>query len=108
MRSLRPILLAILLVAAFYYGTNRMSGPLGPSWVTRPSHVELTQAAGPGSYDSEEQNNIAVYKKALPSVVNITSTESVCHWKPVRPELNHDARDHQLHPFSQGPARIYR
>ena len=74
MRFLRPILLAIFLVTAFYYVTNRLSGPLGPSWVTRPSHVELTEAAGPGSYDSEEQNNIAVYKKALPSVVNITST----------------------------------
>jgi S1-C subfamily serine protease len=74
MRPLRPILLAIFLVAAFYFITNRLSGPLGPSWVTRPAHVELTQAAGPGSYDAEEQNNIAVYKKALPSVVNITST----------------------------------
>src|SRR6478752_3754819 len=74
MRPLRPILLAIFLVAAFYFITNRLSGPLGPSWVTRPSHVELTEAAGPGSYDAEEQNNIAVYKKALPSVVNITST----------------------------------
>ncbi|MGC2694871.1 MAG: trypsin-like peptidase domain-containing protein, partial [Candidatus Angelobacter sp.] len=39
-----------------------------------PSHVELTHAAGPAAFDSEEQNNIAVYKKALPSVVNITST----------------------------------
>jgi S1-C subfamily serine protease len=74
MKSLRPILLAILLVATFYYVTTYMSGPLAPSWVTRPSHVELTHAAAPASYDSEEQNNIAVYKKALPSVVNITST----------------------------------
>lgn len=51
-----------------------MSGPDGPSWVTRPSHVELTEAAGPSNYDAEEQNNISVYKKALPAVVNITST----------------------------------
>jgi S1-C subfamily serine protease len=36
---------------------------------------ELTQAASAApAYDSEEQQNIAVYKKALPSVVNITST----------------------------------
>ena len=54
--------------------TTRLGGPGWPSWVTRPSHVELTQAAGPSNYDAEEQNNIAVYKKALPSVVNITST----------------------------------
>ncbi len=74
MKFLRPILLAILLVTVFYYVTNRTSGPLAPSWVTHPTHVELTQAAAPAAYDAEEQNNIAVYKKALPSVVNITST----------------------------------
>src|SRR5262245_37843570 len=74
MRYLRPVFLALVLVSAFYLVTTRMSGPLAPSWVTRPSHVELTQAAEPASYDPEEQNNIAVYKKALPSVVNITST----------------------------------
>lgn len=74
MRYLRPILFAFVLVTTFYFVTNRMSGPLAPSWVTRPTHVELTEAAGPAAYDAEEQNNIAVYKKALPSVVNITST----------------------------------
>ncbi len=74
MKYLRPIILAFILVTAFYFVTNRMSGPLAPSWVTRPSHVELTEAAGPVAYDAEEQNNIAVYKRALPSVVNITST----------------------------------
>src|ERR1700686_5845327 len=74
MKFLRPFLLAILLVVTFYFVTTHSGGPDGPSWVTRPTHVELTQAAAPASYDSEEQNNIAVYKKALPSVVNITST----------------------------------
>jgi S1-C subfamily serine protease len=73
MKSLRPVLLAILLVLTFYVVTTHR-GPEAPSWVTRPTHVELTEAAGPSSYDSEEQNNIAVYRKALPSVVNITST----------------------------------
>lgn len=71
MKYLRPFLLALILIAAFYFVTNRLSGP---SWVTRPAHVELTQAAAPAGYDPEEQNNINVYKKALPSVVNITST----------------------------------
>jgi S1-C subfamily serine protease len=42
--------------------------------VTRPSHVELKEAAAAPAFDSEEQENIAVYKKALPSVVNITSS----------------------------------
>jgi S1-C subfamily serine protease len=74
MKFLRPIILAILLVTTFYFVTTHLNGPGSPSWVTHPSHIELTQAAGPGSYDAEEQNNIAVYKKALPSVVNITST----------------------------------
>jgi hypothetical protein len=59
MKSLRPVVLAFLLVLAFYLVTTRMSGPDGPNWVTRPSHVELTQAAGPANYDPEEQNNIA-------------------------------------------------
>ena len=74
MKLLRPVLLATLLVLTFYFVTTRMAGPNAPSWVTRPTHVELTQAAGPANFDADEQNNIAVYKKALPSVVNITST----------------------------------
>jgi S1-C subfamily serine protease len=74
MKFLRPVVLAILLVSAFYLVTTHLGGPEVPTWVTRPAHVELTEAAGPATYDSEEQNNIAVYKKALPSVVNITST----------------------------------
>jgi S1-C subfamily serine protease len=74
MKLLRPVLLATLLVLTFYFVTTRLAGPDAPSWVTRPTHVELTQAAGPANFDADEQNNIAVYKKALPSVVNITST----------------------------------
>jgi len=72
MRWIRPLLLGIVLASAFYYLTNHPE--LRPSWVTRPGHVELTEAAGPPTYDAEEQENIAVYKKSLPSVVNITST----------------------------------
>ncbi|HSM87120.1 MAG TPA: trypsin-like peptidase domain-containing protein, partial [Candidatus Limnocylindrales bacterium] len=74
MKSLRPLLLIIFFVASFYLLTTYLRGPLSPSWVTRPVHVPLTEAAGPPSLDPEEQLNIAVYKKALPSVVNITST----------------------------------
>ena len=72
MRWIRPLLLGIVLASAFYYFTNHPE--LRPSWVARPGHVELTEAAGPPTYDAEEQENIAVYKKSLPSVVNITST----------------------------------
>ena len=36
---------------------------------------DLTEASAAPAFDSEEQQNIAVYKKALASVVNITSTQ---------------------------------
>jgi S1-C subfamily serine protease len=39
----------------------------------RPDKVEITQAAAAGPLDAEEQNNITVYRKSIPSVVNITS-----------------------------------
>jgi len=73
MKSLRPIILAVFLVIVFYFVTTHTGSPFAPSWITRPSHVELAQAAPP-ALDTDEQNNISVYKKALPSVVNITST----------------------------------
>ena len=38
------------------------------------SPLTLTEAHAAPEYDSEETNNISVYKKALPSVVNITSS----------------------------------
>ncbi|WP_420239961.1 S1C family serine protease [Telmatobacter bradus] len=41
------------------------------------SPLELTEAQAAPAYDTEEQNNIAVYKRVLPSVVNITSTTLV-------------------------------
>ena len=36
---------------------------------------DLNVASAAPAFDAEEQQNIAVYKKALPSVVNITATE---------------------------------
>ncbi|PYX42467.1 MAG: peptidase S1, partial [Acidobacteria bacterium] len=41
--------------------------------MSRPNRVEITEAAGADTLDSEEQNNILVYRKNIPSVVNITS-----------------------------------
>jgi S1-C subfamily serine protease len=41
------------------------------------SPLQLTEAEAAPAYDVDEQNNIAVYKKVLPSVVNITSTTLV-------------------------------
>ena len=74
MKLLRPIVLAIVLAAAFFYFTTWRSSPLRPAnWISRPTKVEITEAAGGESLDPEEQNNIQVYRKNIPAVVNITS-----------------------------------
>src|ERR1700758_3168497 len=74
MKLLRPVALAVLLAGAFFYFTTWRSGRLNPiSWPSNPNKVEITEAAGGESLDSEEQNNILVYRKNIPSVVNITS-----------------------------------
>src|SRR5215470_581344 len=74
MKLLRPIALAILLAAAFFYFTTWRSSPLRPAnWISRPTKVEITEAAGGESLDAEEQNNILVYRKNIGGVVNITS-----------------------------------
>jgi S1-C subfamily serine protease len=74
MKLLRPLVLAILLAATFFYFTTWRSSPLRlTKWFTRPSKVEITEAAGNETLDSEEQNNILVYRRNIPSVVNITS-----------------------------------
>jgi len=76
MRSIRPILFALVIAGTFYYFTThrRSPSPESTSWVTRPAQVDITQAAGSQSFDAEEQENIGVYKRAIPAVVNITST----------------------------------
>jgi S1-C subfamily serine protease len=101
--KLRPVLLVVLLLAGFYYVTTHMAstGALAP-WLDAlhgsgsaagaagggaaggaanieavrgpQANFDLTVASAAPSFDSEEQQNIAVYKRALPSVVNITST----------------------------------
>jgi S1-C subfamily serine protease len=74
MKLLRPIVLAVLLAAAFFYFTTwRSTAPRLANWITRPNKVEITEAAGSEPLDAEEQNNILVYRKNIPSVVNITS-----------------------------------
>jgi S1-C subfamily serine protease len=74
MKLLRPVVLAILLAGAFFYFTTWRSSPLQlAKWISHPNKVEITEAAGDQSLESEEQNNILVYRKNIPSVVNITS-----------------------------------
>jgi S1-C subfamily serine protease len=73
MKFARPFLLAIILVGAFYWYTTHHSGVTPATLISRPTHVELSEAAGPETLDADEHNNIDVYHKAIPSVVNITS-----------------------------------
>src|SRR5215472_822105 len=74
MRFVRPFILGALLAGAFYWFTTHHRGETAaPEFIARPTHVEITQAAGPEKLDSEEQNNIDVYHRVIPSVVNITS-----------------------------------
>ena len=87
--KLRPVLLVLLLLTAFYYVTTRGASTHALAWLRTPegmervSHLEgpfgnfqLTESAQAApAFDNEEQQNIAVYHKAINSVVNITSTE---------------------------------
>lgn len=73
MKALRPVFIAIVLAGAVYYVVSLRPGGLPHSW-PGAGRLELTEAAAQQSFDPEEQININVYKKALPSVVNITST----------------------------------
>jgi S1-C subfamily serine protease len=75
MRVLRPILLAVVLASGFFYFTTYRHADSFrlADLVTRPTKVEITEAAGSEGFDAEEQNNISVYHKNIQSVVNITS-----------------------------------
>ncbi len=89
--KLRPVVLVLVLLSGFYYVTthNLATGRGLPSLRPGGSGVQqtsfdtasepqgpfnLSQASAAPAFDTEEQQNIAVYRKALPSVVNITST----------------------------------
>jgi S1-C subfamily serine protease len=78
MRLIRPAILALLIAGAFFYFTTwrsnaKLAGSNPVGWLSQPAQVEITEASGPEGLDSEEQNNILVYRKNIPSVVNVTS-----------------------------------
>jgi len=77
MRLARPIILALAIAAGFFYFTtwrgNSQAAFHPSNWLSHPAKVEITEAAGGEGLDSEEQNNISVYRKNIPSVVNVTS-----------------------------------
>ena len=75
--KLRRLFLVVLLVGGFWYLTTHFPSGLKQLSVTSASGanspLELTEAQAAPAFDAEEQNNIAVYRRVLPSVVNITS-----------------------------------
>src|SRR5215469_1304581 len=74
MKLMRPIVLAVILAGAFLYFTSYHSRSQRlVDWISRPSKVEVTEAANNESSDPEELNNINIYRKNIASVVNITS-----------------------------------
>ena len=83
MRLTRILIIILLLLGGFWFVTTHFQP--GSPW-SHPaligsdgsnSPLDLTEAQAAPAYDAEEQNNIAIYKKVLPSVVNITSTTLV-------------------------------
>jgi S1-C subfamily serine protease len=77
MKLARPLIFALAIAASFFYFTtwrNNSQAAFHPSnWLSHPAKVEITEASGGEQLDSEEQNNISVYHKNIPSVVNVTS-----------------------------------
>lgn len=90
--KLRSVLLVLLILCGFYLlsthffpigtiaglvrGSQEQSPGVTTSTVNGPlGTFKLTEADAAPSLDSEEEQNIAVYKRALPSVVNITSVQ---------------------------------
>jgi S1-C subfamily serine protease len=81
--KMRHFLLIVLFVGGFWYLTTHLPSHLSDVSIFNNnaggsgSPLQLTEAAAAPAYDAEEQNNIAVYKRVLPSVVNITSRQVV-------------------------------
>ncbi len=79
--KLRRLFLVLVLVGGFWYVTTHLPGRLGNFSLLdargSSSPLALTEAEAAPAYNTQEQNNIAVYKKVTPSVVNITSTTLV-------------------------------
>jgi len=75
--KLRQFVLVLLLVGGFWFVTTHFPKGLNPLTLTgargSTSPLELTEAQAAPAFDAEEQNNISVYRRVLPSVVNITS-----------------------------------
>jgi S1-C subfamily serine protease len=78
--NLRRIFFICFFVGLFWYITSGKSFmsigrlPLSAALPHFDSPLHLTEASANEAYDAEEQNNMSVYKRVLPAVVNVTST----------------------------------
>jgi S1-C subfamily serine protease len=77
--KLRRIVLVVALVGAFWLLTTHFPPFLSHLSLFRggDSPLQLTEAQAAPDFSAGELNNIGVYKRVLPSVVNITSTALV-------------------------------
>ena len=77
----RRIAVILLVLGGLWYVTAHLPGDLRHMGLLPASGsnspLQLTEAQAAPEYDAEEQNNISVYKRVLPSVVNITSNALV-------------------------------
>jgi S1-C subfamily serine protease len=73
--TFRRIVLILFIIGGFWFIISRYSSPNRQRTLAGDgSPLTLTEAQAAPEYDAEETNNISVYKKALASVVNITSS----------------------------------
>jgi len=84
MKLSRILVILVILLSGFWLVTTFFAPlhsmgriPLFGGGGGSSAPLELTEAQAAPKYDAEEENNIAVYKRVLPSVVNITSTALV-------------------------------
>jgi len=80
--KLRTLVMIFVLVGGFWYVTSHLPpGTLSHFSLLNPAHsavpLQLTEAEAAPVCDTQEQNGIDIYKRVLPSVVNITSTTLV-------------------------------
>jgi hypothetical protein len=97
MKLIRPAMFALVIAGAFFYFTTwrsnaKLAGSNPVSWFSQPAQVEITEASGGEALDSEEQNNISVYRKTVKdralsstkmatSSPTITSSPTRARWK---------------------------